>query len=92
MYKIVFKKFGISKNILYLCIIIIEPEGIEINKGIEILLSKFILFNRTIRNSKFQKKSKKFTGKKQDQELKNWPFFCLFNIMQIIGQKTFVNV
>jgi hypothetical protein len=43
MYKIVSKKFGISKNILYLCIIIIEPEGIEINKGIEILLSKFIL-------------------------------------------------
>jgi len=30
MYKIVSKKFGISKNILYLCIIIIEPEGIEI--------------------------------------------------------------
>ena len=63
MYKIVFKKFGISKNILYLCIIIIEPEGIEINKGIEILLSKFILFNRTIRNSKFQKKAKNLQEK-----------------------------
>ena len=63
MYKIVSKKFGISKNILYLCIIIIEPEGIEINKGIEILLSKFILFNRTIRNSKFQKKAKNLQEK-----------------------------
>lgn len=31
-YKIVSKKFGISKNILYLCIIIIEPEGIEIKE------------------------------------------------------------
>lgn len=40
MYKIVSKKFGISKNILYLCIIIIEPEGIEIKKSIKNLHKK----------------------------------------------------
>ena len=75
MYKIVSKKFGISKNILYLCIIIIEPEGIEINKGIEILLSKFILFNRTIRISKFQKKINKIYSIKTRPRVEKLAFF-----------------